>query len=162
MLRLILALASFALLTGCSQRGDVVFEWFNLSTNQVWVTSVAGIPDEASCGRMMPDPVEDRLHVKASHFMEPVRVAAKIRVTWKEDTVTAWQGGLKPGDLVPPGVSHDAAFDRTQLGIPSRLSTGTIRFTYLGGGAWKIRLVPASDTRWTISGLTRLVQWTRR
>ena len=147
MSRLILALASFALLAGCSQRGDVVFEWFNLSTNQLWVTGVVGIPDEASCGRMMPAPAEDRLFVKASHFMEPVQVAAKIQVTWKEDTVTAWQGGLKPGELVPPGASHDVAFDRTQLGIPPRLSTGTIRFTYLGGGAWKIRLLPASDTR---------------
>jgi hypothetical protein len=147
MLRLIIVLTSFALLTGCSRRGNVVFEWFNLSTNQVWVTGVAGIPDEASCGRMMPDPAEDRLHVKASHFMEPVQVAREIKVTWKEDTVTAWQGGLKPGELVPPGASHDAAFDRTELGIPSRLNSGTIRFTYLGNRAWKVRLVTASDTR---------------
>lgn len=143
MRRIIPILASVLVGAGCSHLGggDVTFEWFNLSTNQIWVTDIAGLPAEASAGRLMPSHAEDQLEVKASVFSEPVRVRERIRITWKDRGPEGWPGGLKPEELVPPGTPHQTEFNREALGIPAKLENGRMRFTYLGTNTWRVRLV---------------------
>src|ERR1017187_3169391 len=129
---LLIALAAVALLTGChrtGQRGDVTFEWFNLSTNEIWVTDLEGLPADASCGRLTPNRAEAQLEVSASVISEPVRVGSRIKITWKDGGPRGWPGGLKPGELLPPGPSQQVGLDREALGIPPEVSSGRIRFT---------------------------------
>ena len=86
MKRSIVILAAITAWAGCSRLGggDVTFEWFNLSTNQIWVTDLAGLPPKASVGRLMPSHAEAQLEVSASVFSEPVRVKDHIKITWKD------------------------------------------------------------------------------
>ena len=61
----------FVAIVGCAKNPDnpqVIFEWFNLNTNQIWVTKVAGIPKDASPGRLMPSHNENQLEVSSSVF----------------------------------------------------------------------------------------------
>jgi|ERR1035441_444625 hypothetical protein len=143
MKRIVPILAAVLVWAGCSHiiGGDVTFEWFNLSTNQIWVTDIAGLPPEASAGRLMPSRAEDQLEVAASVFSEPVRVKNRIKITWKDGGAEGWPGGLKRGELVPPGTPHEAEFNREALGIPAKLENGRIRFTYLGTNTWRVRLI---------------------
>jgi hypothetical protein len=125
---------------GCMRRSsaDVTFEWFNLSTNEIWITDVAGIPKNASCGRLVSSPAEDQIHAAASAFSETVRIADRITITWIEGGKEGWPGGLKPGQLVPPGIPHTVGYKRDDLGLPPKLETAIIRFTYLGSDKWRI------------------------
>jgi len=140
---LIMVLAVGELCTGCHHRdvGEVSFEWFNLGTNEIWVTEVASLPPEASCGRLTPNRAEDRLERSESVFSEAVHVGDHIGLTWKDRGAEGWPGGLKLGEVVPPGTPHHAEFNREALGIPARLSSGRIRFTYLGTNTWRVRLI---------------------
>ena len=143
MKRSIVILAAITAWAGCSRLGggDVTFEWFNLSTNQIWVTDLAGLPPKASVGRLMPSHAEAQLEVSASVFLEPVRVKDQIKITWKDGGAQGWPGGLKSGELVPPGTPQEAEFSREVLGIPAKLNSGRVRFTYLGTNTWRVRLI---------------------
>ena len=149
MKRLVIALMPVLLCAGCvSVAGlpEVTFEWFNLSTNQIWVVEVVGLPPEAHAGRLMPSPAEEQLRVAASTYSETVRIKDRIRIVSKDNGAQGWPGGLKSGELVPPGVSHEAEFRRAELGIPARLTHGKLRFTYLGGDKWRVKLYGRETT----------------
>jgi len=149
MKRFVVIFASVVAWAGCSLLGSgpVTFEWFNLGTNQVWVAEVDGLPRESCPGRLMPVPAEDRLRGATSIFSESVHVADRIKITWKEAGVAEWHDDLKPGELVPPGATHTAEFSRETLGIPAKLSGGTVRFSYLGENAWRVRIARSSDVK---------------
>ncbi len=84
--------------------------------------------------------------MKASIYSETVRIKDRVRVVWKEGGVDEWHGGLKPGEMVPPGVTHDAEFKRAELEIPARLRHAKLRFTYLGGDKWRVKLYGPETT----------------
>jgi len=139
----IIALMLALLWTGCASIAglpEVTFEWFNLSTNQIWVVEAEGLPPDAYAGRLMPSPAEEQLRVAASVFSETVHIKDRIKIVWKDGGAQGWPGGLKPGELVPPGVSHEVEFKRADLGIPAKLTHGKVRFTYLGGDKWRVKL----------------------
>ena len=149
MKRLVIALMPMLLCIWCVSCGglrEVTFEWFNLSTNEIWVVDVVGLPSEASAGRLMPSPAEEQLQVAASHFSETVRVKERIRIVWKDGGPQGWPGGLKPDELVPPGDSHQVEFKRDDLGVPAKLTHGKLRFSYLGGGKWRVKLYGQTTT----------------
>ena len=129
---------------------EVDFEWFNLSTNEIWVVDCAGLPPEATCGRLMPCSSEEPRHVKGSEFNETVHFKDKIVIQWKDNGKQGWPGGLKEVPLqpptIPPGVGHEAEFKRADLGIPAKLSHAKVRFTYLGGDKWRIKIYGPTTT----------------
>ena len=124
---------------------EVSFEWFNLSTNEIWITDLVGLPAEASPGRLTPNHSENQLERSESTFSESVRIKDRLVIKWKDNGRQGWPGGLKQVPLqppaIPPGTAHEAVFKRTDLGIPAKLSSGKIRFTYLGNDQWRIKLV---------------------
>ncbi len=124
---------------------QVTFEWFNLTTNQIWVIEVIGLPQEAQAGRLMPSHAEDQLEVAASVFSETVRVKDRIRIEWKEAGAQGWQGDPNLAGF-PQGVSHYAEFKRADLGIPAKLTHGKVRFTYLGGEKWRVKMYGPETT----------------
>lgn len=139
-----IALILVRLCAGCAADSglkEVGFEWFNLSTNEIWVTQLVGLPAEASAGRLTPDHAEDQLEPKESIFSETVQVGKKIKIVWKENGAPGWPGGLKTPGSVPPGVIHAAEFSRDEMGMPAELSSGKMRFTYLGGDKWRVKLL---------------------
>ena len=129
---------------------EVTFEWFNLSTNEIWITDGAGLPPDATPGRLMPSRGESQLEVKASVFNESVRIKNQIRIVWKDNGKQGWPGGLKEVPLqpptIPPGVGHEAEFKRADLGIPAKLTHAKVRFTYLGGDKWRIKIYGPTTT----------------
>jgi hypothetical protein len=140
----ILGLVVTLVCAGCANGGglpDVHFEWFNLSTNQIWVTGVTGLPPEALPGRLMPSHAEDQLEASESVFSETVRIKDRITITWRDNGAQGWPGGLKTPGSVPPGTTHQAELKRDELGIPAKLSSGKIRFTYLGNDKWRVKLL---------------------
>ena len=140
-----LALFLFAvpILIGCQTVAtlpNVEFEWSNLSTNQIWITDVSGLPPEATCGRLMPSPAESQLHSKTSAFSETIKIKDKLTIQWKDNGRQGWPGGLKGGELIPSlGTAHEAEFSRDELGIPKKIKNGKVRFTYLGNDKWRIK-----------------------
>ena len=141
---LIIILALVPLWTGCGGGGDVSFEWFNLGTNEIWVTEVIGLPAEASPGRLLPNHAESQLERSESTFSETVRIKDRIKIVWKDGGTRGWPGGLQSGELIPPGPSHETELDRDALGVPGNLSRGRIRFTYLGTNTWRVRQIKGS------------------
>jgi len=136
----LVATISATVCASCSALPQVTFEYFNLSSNEVWVTDVIGLPPNATPGRLMPSRDESSLNAHSATYFETVRIRPKIKILWKDGGAQGWPGGLKPNELVPPGVTHEAEFKRDDLGIPAKLSSGKIRFTYLGSEKWHIRL----------------------
>lgn len=124
--------------TAVSELPDVSFEWFNLSTNQIWVVEVVGLPPEASCGRLMPSKGENPLEGATSVFSETLDIKRKLTIVWKDAGTNGFQR-LKPPALSPPGVEHRLELKRDDLGIPPRITNGKIRFTYLGNEQWRVR-----------------------
>jgi len=124
---------------------EVSFVWFNLSTNEIWITDVVGLPDESWAGRLMPVRSEDQLSEASSTIMETVHIKDRIAIKWKDNGKQGWPGGLKQVPLqpptIPPGIAHEAIFKRADLGIPAKLSGGKIRFAYLGNDKWRIKFV---------------------
>lgn len=145
----VIVIAAFS---GCAQNilPEVTFEYFNLSTNEIWVTDVVGLPPDATPGRLMPRRGENQLEVSASVFNESVRIKREIRILWKDNGKQGWPGGLKQVPLqpptVPPGTAHEAVFKREDLGIPSKLIHAKIRFTYLGQDKWRIKIYGPTTT----------------
>ena len=147
MKRLFIILAYVPLWAGCngSSGGAVKFEWFNLSTNEIWVTDVVGLPPEASPGRLTPNHAEAQLEVSASVFSEAVGIADDIQIAWKDNGKEGWPGGLAVAGSIPPGTAHQVALRRAGLRIPAKLNTGRVRFTYLGTNTWRVRMIAGSD-----------------
>jgi len=126
---------------GCGKSAnlpEVTLEWFNLGTNQIWVTEASGIPIGASPGRLMPSLSENQLDVSASSFSEIVHIEERIVIKWMDNGKQGWPGGVNPPGSVPPGVAHEAEFSRDALGLPAKLEKNRIRFTYLGNDKWRI------------------------
>jgi hypothetical protein len=119
---------------------EVTFEYFNLSTNEIWVTDVVGLPRQATPGRLMTIREETELEVSASHFLEAVSIKKRIKIMWKDNGMQGWPGGLKKHETIPPGTAHQVDLKRDDLGIPAKLSSGKIRFTYLGDEKWRVKL----------------------
>ena len=126
---------------GCFGAQQVEFLYFNLSTNEIWVTGVIGLSAGASPGRLVPVHAEDQLSEKSMTFFETMRVADQVKIVWKEGGQQGWPGGLKPGELVPPGISHELVSKRDDLKIPAKLTSGKVRFTYLGNDKWRVKLL---------------------
>jgi hypothetical protein len=109
----------------CSGMKEVDFLYFNLSTNEVVVDSIAGLPPWASPGVLVPVQAEDRLSAAtAATFDETVRIAPVLRITWREG-----------------GTSHKAELKRDDLGIPAKMRQGKVRFTYLGADKWRVKFL---------------------
>ena len=125
----------------CSALPEVEFIYFNLSTNEIWIERVLGLPSEASPGRLGPAKGKDRPSEKSMTFFETVRVADKLKIIWKDNGPQGWPGGGKPGDLSRPGVVHEAEFKRDDLKIPARMKSGKVRFTFLGNDKWSVKYV---------------------
>jgi hypothetical protein len=139
---IIISAMSFCLFGGCvSGFGvqSVTFEYFNLSTNDIWVNNVIGLPSEAAPGHLKPCQAEDQLSVKASVFYETIPISSSIKIVWKDNGKQGWPGGLKPNELVPPGITHEVEFKRDDFGIPAKLTNVIVRFTYLGDDKWRIK-----------------------
>jgi hypothetical protein len=123
----------------------VSFAWFNLSTNEIWVTDAVGLPDESWAGRLQPVHGEDRLSEASSTIMETVHIKDQIVIKWKDNGKQGWPGGVNPPGSTPPGAAHEAVFKRSDFGIPAKLSSGKIRFTYLGNDKWRVKFSPNED-----------------
>jgi len=138
-LALLVALAA----SGCGyrNRGEVEFEWYNLGTNEIYVTEVIGLPLEATPGRLGPDPAEDRLHVASSVLFESIQIPDQLTILWKDNGKEGWPGGIEPPGSDPPGKTHRFELRRDELGIPAKFKVGTIRFTYLGDNKWRVKLL---------------------
>ncbi|MCO5053798.1 MAG: hypothetical protein M9920_16090 [Verrucomicrobiae bacterium] len=145
MKNLILILALAVSGVGCVTRSgvfpsEVSFEWFNLSTNEIWVVQVVGLPEEASCGRLVPTQSEDSLKRATSTFLDAVRIKNQLTIIWKEKLKEPFT--FNPGEIAPKqGIMHSVELKRDDLGIPSRMTRGKIRFTYLGNDKWRIKLL---------------------
>lgn len=125
---------------GCeNNRHEVDFEYFNLSTNEVWITSIAGLPVSASPGRLMPVATESSLYVASSTYLSKIRIESPITIIWKENNESDWPE-LRPGED-PPGSKHQITFNRSEFGIPEDIVDGRIRFIYLGSDKWRIKVL---------------------
>jgi hypothetical protein len=151
MRNLIVSLLMIVSCSGCAiGKGlpEVTFEWFNLSTNEIWVTDAVGLPDESWAGRLMPVHGEDQLSVAASVIMENVQIKDRIVIKWKENGTNGWPHGVKtlPDGTPATGVRHEAVFKRADLGIPPKLDHAKLRFTYLGEDKWRVKLYGPTTT----------------
>lgn len=117
------------------------FEWFNLSTNHIWVTEVVGFSLDISPGRLEPSNAEEQLESSELVFSETVRIEDRITIKWIDNGKAGWPGGLKSPGSTPPGVAHQLELKRNDLGIPSKLRRGKIRYTYLGNDKWRVKVV---------------------
>src|ERR1039458_7694687 len=73
---------------GCQKApalANAEFEWFNLSTNEIWVTDTIGLPNMASPGRLMPSHAEDQLEASGVGFSETVYVKGRITIKWNDN-----------------------------------------------------------------------------
>lgn len=113
------------LLVGCSSSSPVEFVFFNLSGQEIRVTGIVGLPPNASPGVLVS--VSDdtnRLNEASSILFENIRVGDRIKITWQEG-----------------GTLREVELQRSDLGLPVRLSGGRLRFTYLGDGKWQVKLL---------------------
>jgi hypothetical protein len=121
-------LASVALLVccaGCFNTNEVVFLYFNLSPNEIVVDSIAGLPPWASPGVLVPVHAEDQLSTSGmSSTGETIRVPPTLTIVWREG-----------------GASHQAELKRDEVGIPAKIKKGKVRFTYLGGDKWRVKVL---------------------
>jgi hypothetical protein len=110
---------------GCHGMNEIDFVYFNLSPNEIVVDSITGLPLWASPGVLVPVHAEDRLSEKsATSFDEPVDVSAMLKIVWQEN-----------------GQTHQAELKRNDLGIPAKLKSGKVRFTYLGADKWRVKVL---------------------
>jgi hypothetical protein len=110
---------------GCHGMSEIDFVYFNLGTNEIVVDSIDGLPPWASPGVLVPVHAEDRLSEKsATSFDEPVDVSAMLKIAWQEN-----------------GKTHQAELNRNDLGIPAKLKSGKVRFTYLGADKWRVKVL---------------------
>jgi hypothetical protein len=110
---------------GCSDMREIDFVYFNLSPNEIFVDSIAGLPPRASPGVLIPVHAEDQLSEKSATFYgESVDLPQTLTINWKEG-----------------GSSHQAELNRDELGIPAKIKMGKIRFTYLGADKWRVKVL---------------------
>ena len=146
MRKLIVCLVIIVSCAGCATnpgRTEARFEWYNLSTNEIWLREVVGLPSPANApdGVLIPKSAEvPHENIEAVVF-ETARIKNRITIKWKDNGRDGWPGGLKQPGTVPPGVSHEAEFKRANLGIPEKFRTGTVGFTYLGGDKWRVKVL---------------------
>jgi hypothetical protein len=126
----ILLLAMMLPFTGCAALTEVDFVYFNLSTNEIFVDSIAGLPVWASPGVLVPVHAEDQLSESSMTSWDPVRVAAKLTIVWREG-----------------GKIHQVELKRDDLGIPAKVKKGKVRFSYLGGDKWRVRYLEKDSRR---------------
>jgi hypothetical protein len=127
---------------GGASVSQVEFVYFNLSTNEIWVTGVIGLPADASPGRLRPVRSNtNRLEEASSTFLETIPVADQLKIEWKENGPRGWPGGVDPPGSVPSGVSHGLVLKREDLKIPARMKSGKVRFTYFGDDKWTVELL---------------------
>jgi hypothetical protein len=117
----------------------VEFTYFNLSSNEIWIIEIEGLPSDATPGRLTPSRDEGRLSAAGSALPGGIRVPAKFKIVWKENGRRGWPGGLENPLSVPPGITHEAEFYRDELGIPAKLTGGKVRFSYLGNDKWRVK-----------------------
>ena len=118
---------AFALLvaTGCARLSGVDFVWFNVSGHEITVTGISGLPAFSTPSVLVPVPNDtNRLNEASATCWDSVKVGDSIKFVWSEG-----------------GVSRQFEAKRVELGIPSRLNGGQVRFTYIGEGKWRIRFV---------------------
>jgi hypothetical protein len=109
---------------GCFERNRIDFVYFNLSTSEIVVNEIAGLPVWASPGVLVPVHTEDRLSEKSTTtFGETIRISPLLKITWQE--------GGKP---------HGSELKRDEVGIRAKINKGTIRFTYLGSDKWRVKV----------------------
>jgi len=89
----------------------------------------------------MPSHAEDQLETTVSVFSETVRIKDRITIMWRDNGNEGWPGGLKIPGSIPPGVAHQVEFKREDLGLPSKMNAGKVRFTYLGNDKWRVKLL---------------------
>jgi len=121
-------LASVALVlccVGCSGMSEITFVYFNLSPKEIVVDSIAGLPPWASPGVLVPVRAEDQLsESRATSLDGSIKVAPTLIIAWREG-----------------GVSHHAELKRDEVGIPAKIKKGKVRFTYLGGDKWRVKVL---------------------
>jgi hypothetical protein len=142
---LVLSLFAALILLGCQKveaLPNVEFEWFNLSTNEICITDATGIPPEASAGLLTPSHAEDSLESSTSHFSEIIKVKSEIKIKWNDNGTNGFHGDFELPGKILPGVAHQIELKRDDLGIPSKLTNGKIRFTYLGNDKWRVKFSP--------------------
>lgn len=104
---------------------EIDFVYFNLSPNEIVVDSITGLPLWAAPGVLVPVHAEDRLSESSmTSFDEPVNVSATLKIAWQEN-----------------GKTHQAELNRNDLGIPAKLKSGKVRFTYLGADKWRVKVL---------------------
>jgi hypothetical protein len=117
----------------------VHFDWYNLNTNEILITDISGLPAEVSPGRLMPSHVENPLEVSESTFFDTISIPSRFIIKWRDNGTNGFHGDFElPGSIIP-GVEQSAELKRDELGLPSKLEKGRIRFTYLGNGNWRIK-----------------------
>ena len=129
-MKTILAIVILALCcTGCLSTDEVDFVYFNLSTNEIIVDSIAGLPPWASPGVLVPVHAEEQLSESSTTSFDPVEVEPTLKIVWREN-----------------GAIHTAELKRDPLGIPAKIRNGRTRFTYLGGDKWWVKFGPRTST----------------
>jgi hypothetical protein len=110
------------LLVGCSRQVDFVY--FNLSSHEITVDDVSGLPVWATPGVLVPSSDDmNRLNEKSATGFETVRIADRIKIHWTED-----------------GKPRQVELRRSDVSVPATLRGGRLCFTYLGDGKWRVQL----------------------
>jgi len=110
---------------GCSDMSEISFVYFNLSPTEIVVDSIAGLPPWASPGVLVPVRAEDQLSESRTTSLDgSIKVAPTLTIVWREG-----------------GASHQAELKRDEVGIPAKIKKGKIRFTYLGGDKWRVKVL---------------------
>ena len=110
---------------GCFEMKEVDLVYFNLGPNEIFVDSIEGLPSWAAPGYLVPAQAEDPLsRTGATSFDNPVHVSATLKIFWREG-----------------GKLHKAEFKRDEVGIPETIKKGKVRFTYLGGDKWRVKVL---------------------
>ena len=114
------------LFASCSFLPEVDVMFFNLSTRQITVLGVSGLPSSATPGVLVPVANDtDQLYEASINFSEYVPVGDQIKIDWQEG-----------------GISHQVEWKRVDLHLPATLKGGQIRFTYVGDEKWRVKIVP--------------------
>lgn len=109
---------------GCYAMREVDFVYVNLSENEIIVDSIDGLPPWVTPGVLVSSHAEDRLSEKSMTMLGgPVEISPVLKIVWRE------------GEAL-----HHAKLTRDDLGMPAKIRTGKIRFTYLGGDKWRVTI----------------------
>ncbi len=104
-----------ALVSGCRAMSQADFVYFNLSSNEIKVENILGLPPDTIPGVLVPVHDESGLNEKSFTLFDNVRISDSLVIVWQES-----------------GALHQFKLMRDELGIHAKLEKGKIRFTYLG------------------------------